>query len=224
MNTTNTTRKVRLNCNFNLLRTSLQGALDAMDTLLYAEQGNVETPAYIKKAVDMAEDKEQVILNAEQDLFDNIDAADSLAEKVLRRFIEGTTEQQPAPQIFEAECYLFPQKKEHFGINDWELARKGAQLGLAYEADEPIVHVFFRTAGEIDDNISWQDHQIPASVQSALKLDQDYGHFAPTWIPLWIVQEIAKNGYCDLKPNELVTIRLRPYPGQDLKETLDSIW
>ena len=65
MNNINTNHKVRLNCNFNLLRTSLQGALDAMDTLLYVQQGNVETPAYIKRSVDMAEDKDQVILKAE---------------------------------------------------------------------------------------------------------------------------------------------------------------
>jgi hypothetical protein len=225
----NTTATIDINTNFTLIRAALQQAIDDMDILAYAQGkvGMYQIPAYVINHVEAEPDQIGLIDKTEKDLYDALDAVDDLAPVVLEKLINQRTEEQrdhqPAPQIFEAECYLFPQKSEHFDVNALELVRRGSQLGLAYEADEPLVHVFFRTEGETDDNSSWQDHQIPAPVQSALKLDQDYGHFAPNWIPLWIVREIVRNGYCDLKPNGLVTIRLRHYPGQDLKETLASI-
>lgn len=127
-------------------------------------------------------------------------------------------------QLFEAELYLFPQKSEHLhGASDKNLIRQGAKLGIAYEENESIVHVFFRTRGEIDDNCSWQDHSLPKVLQDALNLDPDGRHFAPHWIPLHLVKEVAEKGFVDLKPNGLVTIRLTAYPGQDLKEQLAAI-
>lgn len=128
------------------------------------------------------------------------------------------------PQLFEAELYLFPQKSEHLhDANAKYLIRQGAKIGIAYEEDEPIVHVYFQDKGETRDNVSWQDHALPKALQEALKLDPDGRHFAPHWIPLHLVKEIAEKGFVDLKPNSQVTIRITEQPGYDLKETLASI-
>lgn len=227
-NNTNTTRRIRLNCNFNLLRTSLQGALDAMDTLLYAQQGNVETPAYIKKAVDMNEDKEQVILNAEQDLFDNMDAADSLAEKVLRRFIEGGSEQQPAFQkpVFEetfgtitdgpsrewtAKVYLFDTPVEEFDDSKFfcKMAqRQDDNLGIKFDKGEMMFRVVFWSPEDEDKDKSWQDHQLPLDLQQALGLDMEEAHFASGFLPYSIINKLNRSDAVVWEAKPGVRIRL----------------
>lgn len=249
MNNTNTTRKVRLNCNFNLLRTSLQGALDAMDTLLYAEQGNVETPAYIKKAVDMAEDKEQVILNAEQDLFDNIDAADSLAEKVLRLFINPEAavlmnqpaisnpvanvptvaeqlnlESVPESKTWEAFVYLFEYPAEVYHADSCfckQAALKAAAFDLEFQEGEPICD-FVCWSPEDDDKAdgSWQNHQLPLDLQEALGLDMEVAHFAPSFLPLRLFQDLAhRDVVIEPKPGVRIKFKKASKQGAHLNGT-----
>ena len=236
MNNTNTTRKVRLNCNFNLLRTSLQGALDAMDTLLYAQQGNVETPAYIKKAVDMAEDKEQMILDAEQDLFDNIDAADSLAEKVLRRFIEGSSDDKAInteealpvePKTWEAFVYLFEKPAEVFNSEKFfcgHAQRQADAFGIRFQEGEAICDfVCWSPEDDDKDDGSWQNHQLPTDLQEALGLDMEVAHFAPSFLPLHIFQDLAfRDVVIEPKPGVRIKFKKAKKQGRNLRGTYEE--
>jgi hypothetical protein len=146
---------------------------------------------------------------------------DKLMKLMQQRSKERLNIENGTMQTFAAELYLFPQKADHFDAKrDTQLARKGAKIGIEYTDLEPIVHVFFRTTGDTRDNCSWQDHELPVKLVAALGLDVDDPHFAPSWIPLYLVQALVEYGEFYLHPTDNVQIHITAMEDQGMHEDL----
>ena len=252
--------RINLNVQFSMLRTSLQEALDSVDILLYAQQGNPDVASHIKKCVDRASDKQALITAAEDDLADSIDTTNQLATKVLKRVIRekelkaqitdnpktlveqaksakaekelrelqmedhSTTVlsvvdqsvkdhavQEVSAQTFEAELYLFEAPAEVFDSSKFfckVAAKAAAELGIQFKEGEPISWCVFWSPEDRDkQEVSWQDHELPRKLQEALGLDLQIGHFAPRYLPLQMLQELAHKDLM-LEPKKGVHIKI----------------
>lgn len=156
-----------------------------------------------------------------------LDSARAKAEKLA-----ALAELDNAPREFFilSEVYLFDYEVDTF--NECRAPCRldmtmGARLGIYYEAGEAIAKIVCAEPERRDEDYSWQDHGLPKELKEALQLDPKFGrYYAPGWIPVRILEQLAEKGYYDLLPagkNVRIRLAINPKQKDEFRNILDAI-
>ena len=176
---------------------------------MYDKINNVFRAVYALLSTILAWATEEHTQELKQSIVQKLDMLSAHVSELIDEKIETTV----LPKIFNAYLCL---SLEDAQITDHEdglleqLQIKGNPMGIKYQDEQPVVKVQFLDTGD-PQHVCWQDHGLPADLCAALGIDT--GHFAPTHLPLEMVETLKEKDTLVIEAANNVEIHLYVWQG-----------